>query len=172
MEGDLILYHGTNVQFNAIEILPIRYPLDFGVGFYTTSIKSQAIDWANRKSTRFGGYAYIYEIVLSLDKLDTLIFEKEDGAWLDFVSKHRQICTYTNNGDNLLLKSDNHHKYDIVSGGVADDKVIMTVDLYMQGLFSRDEALKRLLYTEHNHQLVISTERALHNIISFKELAV
>jgi hypothetical protein len=42
----MLLYHGTNVQFEEIKIIQPNRTLDFGAGFYTTSDKKQATDWA------------------------------------------------------------------------------------------------------------------------------
>lgn len=38
----MILYHGTNVDFDEIEIKKTRNYKDFGQGFYLTDIRSQA----------------------------------------------------------------------------------------------------------------------------------
>jgi allantoicase len=43
----MLLYHGTNIRFEKPKILTPNRALDFGIGFYTTSNRKQASDWAN-----------------------------------------------------------------------------------------------------------------------------
>jgi len=43
----MLLYHGTNIRFETPRIIAPNRALDFGTGFYTTSDKKQAKDWAN-----------------------------------------------------------------------------------------------------------------------------
>lgn len=52
------LYHGTNVDFNAIS--PTKYKA-FGQGFYLTDIRIQAEELAAKKSRLFGGFPVIQE---------------------------------------------------------------------------------------------------------------
>lgn len=51
--------------------------------------------------------------------------------------------------------------YDLVVGGVANDKVFNTVELYFDGLIDKSEALKRLRFEQPNLQMCFRTERAL-----------
>lgn len=43
------LYHGTNVQFEAIDLAKFKDKRDFGKGFYTTTIFEQAEKNAEQK---------------------------------------------------------------------------------------------------------------------------
>ena len=58
--------------------------------------------------------------------------------------------------------------YDVVSGGIANDNVFNTVDLYFAGVITKEEALGQLKYETPNHQLCILNcemlERHLHFI--------
>ena len=51
--------------------------------------------------------------------------------------------------------------YDLVVGGVANDKVFNTVELFFDGLIDKAEAIKRLRYEKPNVQICFRTERAL-----------
>lgn len=42
------LYHGTNVDFDRIDVTKSKAYKDFGQGFYLTDIRTQAEDWAIR----------------------------------------------------------------------------------------------------------------------------
>ena len=76
-----------------------------------------------------------------------LSFETYSLDWLDFVVKCRS-------GQD---KSD----YDIVIGGIANDKVFNTVELYFDHLIDEEEAIKRLRYEKPNIQYCFRTEGAL-----------
>ena len=54
-----------------------------------------------------------------------------------------------------------HDRYDLVVGGVANDKVFNTVELFFDGLIDKAEAIKRLRYEKPNVQICFRTERAL-----------
>ena len=45
----MILFHGTNVEFNKIEINKTKKFKDFGQGFYLTDIRSQAEELEYKK---------------------------------------------------------------------------------------------------------------------------
>ena len=52
--------------------------------------------------------------------------------------------------------------YDLVVGGVANDKVFNTVELFFDGLIDKAEAINRLRYEKPNLQICFRTEKALH----------
>ena len=69
------------------EILQSERMLDFGMGFYTTSNKEQAIRWAQRVANRSRSSSQIlsvYEFDLEKAERDLAIirFEKPDDKWL------------------------------------------------------------------------------------------
>lgn len=55
------LYHGTNIDFDVINLTKSNKYKDFGQGFYLTDIRSQAEELAIKKSRLFGGYPVIQE---------------------------------------------------------------------------------------------------------------
>ena len=120
----MILYHGSNLAIPKPDILHSRPYVDFGRGFYATPLKEQAEQWCKRYK-RQGK-----EAVLSIYSMDErkmaerklLSFDTYSLDWLDFVVKCRS-------GQD---KSD----YDIVIGGIANDKVFNTVELF--GLIHND----------------------------------
>lgn len=50
----ITLYHGSNVEISMPLAKVGRKNLDFGRGFYLTSIRKQASDWANLVAMRKG----------------------------------------------------------------------------------------------------------------------
>lgn len=81
------------------------------------------------------------------------IFAGYNEEWLDFVS----LCRL---GKQTAL-------YDLVAGGIADDKVFNTVDLYFSGNISKEEALRRLAFVHPNHQICILNQEILDKHLHF-----
>ena len=51
----MILYHGTNIEIDEIDLDKCRPYKDFGKGFYTTELYEQAEKMARRVSRIYGG---------------------------------------------------------------------------------------------------------------------
>ena len=67
METKLILYHGSNCNFDKVDISKSKDKRDFGKGFYTTTLREQAEDWAEALFDRYKGDGiFIYELELEL----------------------------------------------------------------------------------------------------------
>ena len=129
--------------------------LDFGPGFYITTLQEQAVKYAARFTNR-GKEAFLntYELADDLTQWNVLEFERYNDDWLDFVTECRQGRVV---GD-----------YDIVIGGIANDKVFRTVDLYFAGDISKEECLRRLIFEEPNNQICIRSQKALNECLTFK----
>lgn len=137
------LFHASTVIVEQPDVEHSRDKLDFGKGFYLTIIREQAIRYAER-FTRRGKPAYINEYELDDETTEFTIkkFPVYDEEWLDYVS----ICRKGSLEKNL---------FDAVEGGIANDKVFNTVDLYFAGVISKEDALGRLKFEVPNHQLCI-----------------
>ncbi|MDE6348525.1 MAG: DUF3990 domain-containing protein [Bacteroides sp.] len=57
--------------------------------------------------------------------------------------------------------------YDIVIGGIADDKVIQTLDRYFEGELSEDETLGLLKYEKPNIQYCIRSQSVLDQCLKY-----
>ena len=134
------LYHASTMIIENPDVLHSRDKLDFGKGFYLTAIREQAVRYAEH-FTRRDKEAFINEYELDEETPDFNIksFQSYNEEWLDYVAVCRK-------------GGDPQPSYDAVSGGVANDKVFNTVDLYFAGIISKDEALGRLKYVKPNHQ--------------------
>ena len=149
------LYHASTLVIEKPDVLHSRDTLDFGKGFYLTAIREQALRYAER-FTRRGKKAFINEYELDEETPDFNIksFPSYDEEWLDYVAACRK--------GGMQQPS-----YDAVSGGVANDKVFNTVDLYFADVISKDEALGRLKYEKPNHQLCILNGQMLDRHLHF-----
>ncbi len=151
------VYHASTERV----VLPIckygREKLDFGRGFYITDVKEQAEEWANRMQDRRHkpGLVNVYY----LDKESFLaqakckLFTAYDQEWLEF------ICSCRSGYDPSL-------QYDYIEGGIADDRVVDSVNLYLQGFISQEETLRRLAMHQPNNQICLLnqelTDKHLH----------
>ena len=108
------LYHSSNVIVENPDILHSRKYLDFGRGFYLTSLYDQAVRYAQRFKRR-GQQAWLNTYELTEDvssQWHVRKFDTYDKDWLDFVAQCRD-------GKDV-------GEYDMVIGGIANDRVIIT----------------------------------------------
>lgn len=150
------LYHGSNVEVSSPKIYPNLRALDFGAGFYLSSSKTQAIRWARTvtKRRRVGNpILNIYEFDgINFKNLRVLRFEIANFEWLDFVVSNRK---------GLLLSN----PYDLVIGPVANDSTLPVIDNYMDGVYTREEAVKRLLPQNLTDQYAFLSKEGLELLI-------
>ena len=160
----MFLFHGSNSKIHTPELDKGRSPLDFGVGFYMTSSKTQAIQWAMRKAKRVAhglptlNIYYISEEILTTETLKIKRFSGPTLEWLDFVVSHR---SETYEGE----------LFDIIIGPVADDSVMRTIRLYVNGIYTKEEATRRFKTEVLDNQYLFATKLALSHLI-FKEAII
>ena len=152
----MILYHGS---LNAVEKPDINYSragTDFGKGFYTTTIKSQAEKWTKRFKRRYGyGTISFYEIDETdmQENISILVFETYSRQWLDFIIKSRS--------------GEATETYDLVIGGIANDDVYNTLALFFTGYIEQDEAIRRLRYEKPNIQYCFKNQEVIDKYLKF-----
>ena len=124
----MILYHGSNQDFGYVDLFKSKSRRDFGKGFYTTTIREQALQWGYNMFTRFGGggiFLYEFDFSPSAD-LKSKLFMNICDEWFDFIISNR-------------LSDVLQHEFDFVQGPVANDKTVLTITGFIDGLFSREE---------------------------------
>ena len=152
----MIVYHGSFLVVNKPNRKFSKLNLDFGAGFYVTADQTQAELWAKRKAIRQKSKPIVntYKLTEDLSLYKGLVFDNEDVAWLDFVSKCRK-------GNNL------YKEYDYISGSVANDDVFLTVDMYMRGIWDSERALSEIRYYKTSHQICLIKQNLIDNELSF-----
>jgi hypothetical protein len=146
------LFHGSNAVFDKVSLDFSRGRRDFGRGFYTTSLREQAKEWAESMCRRYRTQtAYLYEFELSLTGLTVKKFDAMTKDWLDFILENR-------------MKREIGYNYDVVIGPVANDRTVNTLSLYMDGELTLEETLARLTYMQANNQISMHTRKALDNL--------
>ena len=156
----MILYHGSNVEVKEPILLKVQRELDFGKGFYTTSDMEQAARWAERTAKRRGesnAFVTVYEVNEDeLKNIRLLSFDLPNVEWLNFVVKNRK-------GEYIA------GDWDVISGPVADDQTAQVIDLYLEGAYDEEEAIRRFLTQRLKDQYAFKTDEALKLLI-FKEV--
>ena len=152
-EDKMTVYHGSDMIVDRPKLIKQNRFLDFGFGFYTTTNRSQAKNFAIKVSDRRKTHSPIVNIYsvnedIAFEQCSILMFDGADEDWLDFVSANRK-GTYTG------------PQYDLIYGAVADDDVYRTMGLYQAGVLSRQQALEALKIRRLFNQLVFATEHAL-----------
>jgi hypothetical protein len=149
----LILYHGSNMAVEQPKLVHQSRGLDFGAGFYLTSSEEQAQRFSkivcNR--TKQGAPAvsvYDFDFDEALRQLAVLRFSGADVEWLRFVLENR-------------LKTYGGAAYDVVSGAVANDNVMPTIQALLGGFFTEEAALVALKTKKLVDQYCLKSEDAL-----------
>lgn len=154
------IYHGSTIIIEHPIAAAGREKLDFGRGFYVTDIKSQADLWAERmqRIKQETGIVNVYE--MDIDKVKKVFhyyrFENYDNEWLQFIVANR-------------IGRDIIEQYDVIEGGVANDRVIDTVEAYMSNLMPLENALQELSKHRPNNQLCITNQKVIDEYLVFVE---
>jgi len=150
------LYHSSNITVEHPDTEHSRDYLDFGKGFYLTTIEDQAVKYGNRFIRREEeAWLNIYEFEFDIADWKVRQFDSYDLEWLEFVSKCRA--------------GEDDSDYDIVIGGIANDKVIRTLDRYFAGELSAEATIGLLKYEKPNNQYCIRSQRMLNECLKHIE---
>ena len=112
----MILYHGSNIEFDKIDLLKSKPNKDFGRGFYLSDNFDQALEMAKTKVDQL---EWGNPVVMAFEAdeaafapLRVLEFENYSEEWAKFILLNRN-----NVSENAA------HDYDIVIGPIANDTV-------------------------------------------------
>ena len=145
--NDVIVYHG-GTEIVEIPICKFgRKNLDFGQGFYVTDIRKQAVKWAVNVAQSRNKKAILNRYKLNrnaiINGFHCLIFEA--------------YRTGVNVADN----------FDYIEGGVANDRVVDTVNLYIAGLMELSTALRELSKHQPNNQMCILNQNIINKYLIY-----
>ena len=152
------VYHGSTDIIISPRSDVGRDNLDFGKGFYITDIRFQAVEWAVKMAARRNLVPLLN--VYDLDRDSILanyrckVFNAYDEEWLDFIVASRL-------GERPWLE------YDYIEGGVADDRVVDTINLYMADLMTKDKALERLSEHRPNNQMCLLLQDIINKYLIY-----
>lgn len=161
----MILYHGSNMKIEEINLNKCRPFKDFGQGFYCTAIREQAELMAKRVARIYGGNPEITtfefdESIFNDGKINSKTFKNPSEEWALFVlnNRDRKFKDISN------LKCNTDNKYDMVVGPVADDDLALLFRTFTRGLIDIDTLVKEMKYKRFSNQYSFHKEKALEFI--------
>jgi len=153
----MTLYHGSDQIIKTPELRPSIRALDFGPGFYTTTDKDQAVNFAAKVYDRLirtnnfpkGKFISIYEVDYDAmkKKLEILHFRSADDAWFDYIIANRR---------NIYKGK----KFDVIFGPVANDTIYRTLVAFENGILSKAETIARLKVRRLFDQMTFASEKS------------
>lgn len=155
---EIIVYHGGTDRIENPICKFGRKNLDFGQGFYLTDLLEQTITWSKNiasirnKNIIINKYKFNREEVLK--NYNCKIFRSYDKEWLEFIVGNRT-------GQNPAAE------FYYVEGGVANDRVIDTINLYISGLMDLNTALGELSKHQPNNQICILNQEIINKYLVF-----
>ena len=155
----MILYHGSNIAINSIDLSKSRPNKDFGKAFYLSKERQQAEEMAAFTVDRFGGSPIVTafefdEATLNDKHLNVKIFDGYSREWAEFIFDNRDSDS-----------DDNIHDFDIVYGPIANDKVGRQMFNYREGYIDIEEFMRRLNYMKGiTFQYAFCTELAISKL--------
>lgn len=152
------LYHGTNQDFDRINLLKSKPNKDFGRGFYLSAEYAQAWDMAQVKVAQLETGCPVvqtYEIAdQAWDLLRVLRFQDYSEEWAKFILLNR------NNPDVQPA-----HNYDVVIGPIANDRVGVQLWRYENHSIDLPTLVRNLQYMKGiTIQYFFGTERAIQQL--------
>ncbi len=158
----MILYHGSNLEIDNIDLRKCRPNKDFGRGFYLTDIPEQAMRMARRVSLIYGGNPIVTCYEADLDKLmnsglSIRKFDRPDIQWATFVMNNRSGKNVDLNSPACNLNS----QYDIVMGPVADDDMALLFRQFEEGFIDIGILTREMTYKKLTNQYSFHTQRAV-----------
>ena len=156
----MILYHGSNCDIAKIDFTMCKPFKDFGQSFYLTSILTQAREMSRKVADRFGGMPVVNVFDFDetgLPNLNVKIFNHPDREWAEFVMANRSRCEKHPADD-----------FDLIIGPVANDTTMPVINMYLEGRYEENEALRRLLPQKLKDQYTFKTIEAI-NLLKFVE---
>ena len=158
----MIVYHGSNMLIEMVELHKCRPYKDFGRGFYCTTIKNRAELMAKRVTTIFGGIPCVTafdldESIFIKPGMRIKKFEGPSKDWALFVLNNR------NKSFSLLGSIDCNHdnKYDHVIGPIANDDLALLFRTFINGFIDLDALIKGMKYKKLTDQCSFHTDKAL-----------
>lgn len=174
LTNNILLYHGSYCEVKKPDLKQCAKYKDFGQGFYLTTSKEQARNFA-KMSTRMAisngtvdkktNYGIISSFHFQFN--ENLLFKTFSTAntdWLHCIVSHRRREKFPG-----LIQDTT--SYDIVAGKIANDNTNATITAYMAGVFgevgtqSADNICIQLLLPERlQNQYCFKTKKALNSL--------
>lgn len=172
---DMRLYHGSYCEVRMPDLGKCARYKDFGKGFYLTTSRKQAENFAgisSRKAVANGilnaskkyGFVSVFRLTL-VEDATVKIYPAADAEWLRCIVGHRKINAFPDAIQEL-------RHYDIIGGKIANDNTNATITTYMAGGFgeigtksAEDICISLLLPERLENQFCFKTKNALKCLV-------
>ena len=171
LKSGMLLYHGSYCEVRQPDLAKCAKYKDFGQGFYLTSSKEQARNFAkistykacdNGLTAPMQKYGFVNGFRFeNCEELKLFDFPTADSEWLHCIVAHRKNHSFPE----LVKKM---QPYDVVSGKIANDDTNASIAAYIQGVFGEigsegaDRICISLLLPERlKDQFCFRTDKAL-----------
>lgn len=154
----MILYHGSNIAFDKIDLAKSKHFKDFNHAFYLSAEENQAKEMAINKADFLGGMpiVQVYEFderLLQDNSLKVKVFNHYCLEWAEFVWNNRDE------------KQNFQHEYDIVYGPIANDTIGLQMREFRRSHLTLEGFLKGLQYSRgETFQYAFCTEKAISKL--------
>ena len=169
-----IIYHGSEFIIEKPDYLKGNVRNDYGLGFYCSSNKELAKQWAAKRT----GHGYINKYRIRDDRLNILDLTKPPFNdvlyWVALLMHNRELSDdLRNNYPRELKYLENKYlidvkEYDIVIGYRADDSYFRFPEAFVRSEITLESLNKIFQAGELGKQYVLISERAFH-LIHFLE---
>ena len=155
----MILYHGSNIKIDVIDLTKSKRYKDFGQAFYLSAEEEQARKMAIAKVVQFGGEESVTlfnfnESCLSSNELQIKCFTEYSREWAEFV--------FNNRDEN----QDFSHEYDIVYGPIADDYIGLQIRDFKRNNITFEQFLANIRYHKGiTFQYAFCTQKAIEQLV-------
>lgn len=155
----MILFHGSNIKIDVIDLTKSKRYKDFGQAFYLSAEEEQARKMAIAKVVQFGGEESVTsfafnESCLSSNELQVKCFTEYSREWAEFVFNNRD-----ENQDFL-------HEYDIVYGPIADDYIGLQIRDFKRNNITFEQFLANIRYHKGiTYQYAFCTQKAIEQLV-------
>lgn len=154
----MILYHGTNIDFESIDLKKSKPNKDFGQGFYLSANLNQAEEMARIKTEQ-----------MEFGQATVLAYEIPDEAWSEL--KVLRFEAYTEEWAKFIIQNRNNvsmisaHDYDVVIGPIANDRVGLQLWRYENHSIDLPTLVNNLKYMKGvTIQYFFGTEQAISKL--------
>ena len=155
----MILYHGSNVSIETVDLSKSKRYKDFGQAFYLSAEREQAMKMAEAKVVQFGGEEAVTAFEFDKTHLSSNCFRVKsfDGytrEWAEFVFNNRDES------------QDFEHNYDIVYGPIADDYVGLQIRDFKRHAITFEQFLQNIHYHKGiTYQYAFCTQKAVDSLV-------
>lgn len=165
--SNVLFFHGSKSEIiGDISLNYSRKDVDFGVGFYTGDNYEQSLDFICQKND-----GSIYILDGDIAKLNVLQLEVS-LEWMFIIAYHRGKLEKFHNTLKYKDIKKTIEDADVIIAPIADNRMFTTLDLFIEGAISTEQAIHALKDLSLGNQIVFKTIDSLKKLKMLERLYV